>query len=1045
MIKPGETITKTITADWQFVLRWKTEFDPEYKAIRSAPYGYVKVGSYQIDIRFNPGANHPSWDLFDLGVVCEVSLNGGGWQQIGWWKTHSGGWEIACDHTGVATVTLAVEQDYVVSASSSEVYDTGDLCTGDNPPLWCDTPDKNGSFDHGWLTEVALTEDGDARFSMDVTVTGAETGGTSASTSGTGTAIPFTTELSEGYAWQYAESSGIYARNDFDADVLFATGKTTATPTDVVPFPSSDVTYQQGYGTMRLMRVTTAEGEFSAYITAESYQEDNLAFGVFYYMNQLPVSYTYVFDFPDDQSTGYEVAINEWVSTYDPETYAWVREAHPYPVVTGGGQTLVVNYKGHLMVQTPGAAAESGQTWPEGWNGEHGFLEIDDRPDGSEKYAVVSTDSLTENGQPQFEAVMDGEDIIVPARGDCRLPMRLQSWTWAALSMQVHSPVVLHELDTTTGWTCTNVTASLVGGSLTLAVAVGQIGSAVKDYSGTSVPPNFCHYRFCDIDWSCTDNTKGFRLVLLLSSTVGRYWDIAADQTEIDLCCPTGLYNSGVYSTWTGGDADEQSYLPYGIPLDELSGTPTIEEWYWGVKELHSIKVDNLAGDETYTLTSITGKVKTSAVWYDSNQWGWRDEVTSTDPEPPDAIAMAYAGESQYYKTYREIAGWILVDGMPAVEIAGQCWILPKDGTTPPWHVNTVPAIEAIEYWPKRNVADSVTSFSISAASGGAGFLDNDQTVRHINTSDDYLSGLTTETDIGATYRTDRVSLPHGAGYDGWTMVFRKRWGHWLSGIILENGEPDAGKSVTVRYGSSHQYTTSASTDSQGHLYVRVPRQPDGSTVKFEVGDQSIEVPVRQRRMTFFGVAFLTETSGSSVGIDYSSGAGRAYVVADTDDGIRLYIYPHTGAVTSSLIPDTAGALSPKIACIAGRSDTLNVVYGLSGTVYFRKSGNGGNDWDTAMSIATGAHPAIIHMEGAGISLCGYIASGTVYVKRSLDMGATWGAAISVATGAADDAVDICPVPGRAASAWLVYRDGTSGAIVRTRTADAGLSWTADS
>jgi hypothetical protein len=82
-----------------------------------------------------------------------------------------------------------------------------------------------------------------------------------------------------------------------------------------------------------------------------------------------------------------------------------------------------------------------------------------------------------------------------------------------------------------------------------------------------------------------------------------------------------------------------------------------------------------------------------------------------------------------------------------------------------------------------------------------------------------------------------------------------KRFGHDVHGLAFQGRQPAALKQLDASYG---EVIAPVMTDSVGGFDVHVPYLGDAEkvTIARHDGTEEVEIPVRQRRMTFAGLVF---------------------------------------------------------------------------------------------------------------------------------------------------------------------------------------------
>ena len=568
------------------------------------------------------------------------------------------------------------------------------------------------------------------------------------------------------------------------------------------------------------------------------------------------------------------------------------------------------------------------------------------------------------------------------------------------------------------------------------------------------IGPWVCDYRYIDLDWEARDGGGNIDESATLRVWLGAKWwdltwdaDAAAFEKRIDLCRP----HSDLAQV---ASAAQQSmmdfYFPrsigkYGggtyIPEAETSVAPGFcdvtvpvrnrfaEEykWYWGVDRVNTVKFSSLVNGDTYKVRTIKGIIlnRITERLVSAEQWGFRRQ-RSTDDVAKVRSGVEPGPSSTYSIISDEVLAVVLCDGRPVAEITGQVW---KDRSGVScceyWHID--PAIEDINYWPRRPGYSLISTLRIVPAAG-TGYLSNDRDMRHLRIED---SASVTEfpgTTINARIRTDRVMQVIGSGRLPWALRCRKRFGHEVHGLVFEGADPAINRAVTLRYGTGGALSKQIVTDSQGAFTARLPRQEDTITVEASTTGgatgNSVDLPVRQRKMTFCGLADSWTTGGCDIAIDQLTGIGiMAYLDAGALKVKRTQDYGKTWEAAIA-ITEASGPSSPCVWHCPDAHRLFGVAWTEASAVKLVRSANFFKNYSvvkTLLSNATHGRCAVNQL--TGIMLAAGFRSGDIVIARSDNYGFVSTEIGSAVTGVpeADFGLYYCP---DAHGRWvLVYQD----------------------
>ena len=273
------------------------------------------------------------------------------------------------------------------------------------------------------------------------------------------------------------------------------------------------------------------------------------------------------------------------------------------------------------------------------------------------------------------------------------------------------------------------------------------------------VGPWLCHYRYVDLDWTCSNATAGLRVhfgrrvydhALGAVVNVTKWWDLAHGEHRIDLCRPHGVEINGEPVT-IEASAAQQSLLTHSYPRSAghnyltsyVAGQEAEEEdsplgqnrreseWYWGMERVTYIKFTELYPHATYTFGTVIGRIVDKSDLLVSDQGGWRDDRaeysigrcasglrTQYDPGAP--------GTTRWLES-DEVYGHVICDGAAVAELPCECWseILGPGN----WSVS-VPPLSALEsdawkfampWYPQRPERNDRQTIVISDAAAGCG------------------------------------------------------------------------------------------------------------------------------------------------------------------------------------------------------------------------------------------------------------------------------------------------------------------------------------
>lgn len=438
------------------------------------------------------------------------------------------------------------------------------------------------------------------------------------------------------------------------------------------------------------------------------------------------------------------------------------------------------------------------------------------------------------------------------------------------------------------------------------------------------VGPWLSHYRFVKVQWlpkitagGAVDTAGSMRLNL-----GDKYWDLtykAADysggmlHTEIDLCRPHGT---------CAPSAEQQSWLDYGFPrsagqleggvyvagseanaelydacvgLEAGQGRTVENEWYWGVGRVNEVKLTDLSDGRTYLLADITGVIKSYSRLVTTNQWGWRYNRHGDDLAKVRSGLFADTEGGARFSCSDEILGWIITDGMVAAEITGEWWNQQCGeeccGSThqcPPigylvdddWYSNLL-------VWPRRPERVPLATIVVTPAEATAPevvpYLSNLLSVRNLEgppPEAPFWRSITTQLALKGVAATDWFVYAACGGYlsssESFHLVVTKRFGHDIHGLAFDGLGPAKTKQLDVTYGETTERVT---TDTMGAFDLHVPYLGDSATVEVKrvSGTELVDMPVRQRRMTFGGLV-LPPIAAAGLSSDQDE-AGRVFLV----------------------------------------------------------------------------------------------------------------------------------------------------------------------
>jgi hypothetical protein len=243
------------------------------------------------------------------------------------------------------------------------------------------------------------------------------------------------------------------------------------------------------------------------------------------------------------------------------------------------------------------------------------------------------------------------------------------------------------------------------------------------------------------------------------------------------------------------------------------------------------------------------------------------------------------------YAESDEILGHILVDGMVAAEITGEWWnqLCGEEGLECCGRTHESPTLGYVDdddnwivnlaVWPKRPERVPIGSIVVTpytaTESGTPPYLSNIRATRHLEGPLDDVS-ITSQQTLEGQITTDQFVIPTCGGYleqgEKFALKVKKGFGHVIHGLVFDDLKVADGETITVLYGEgSPQDDVEAVTDSMGAFDCHIPYQGEAFTAKVVKGhsaasnehpllreccsDQEIAVPVRQRRMSFCGIA----------------------------------------------------------------------------------------------------------------------------------------------------------------------------------------------
>jgi hypothetical protein len=153
-----------------------------------------------------------------------------------------------------------------------------------------------------------------------------------------------------------------------------------------------------------------------------------------------------------------------------------------------------------------------------------------------------------------------------------------------------------------------------------------------------------------------------------------------------------------------------------------------------------------------------------------------------------------------------------------------------------------------------------------------------------------FYRSITTQLALKGVAATDWFSYAACGGYlsssESFHLNVTKRFGHDIHGLILDGLKPANTEKVTICYGEDEpQDQEEVTTDNMGAFDIHVPYQAEAITVKAIKGQmvggsghpllrqccegENVEIPTRQRRMTFCGIA-----AGEADSLKYNPATG---------------------------------------------------------------------------------------------------------------------------------------------------------------------------